>query len=257
MLVDEEVPSLLNRATMKRLLYTIMCATLIGMLASPSLAYVLPATFIGRMMGERAMKSPMKQVSFAMKAEGSETPTLKVTLAKPGKVLLEALPAAPEQEPITAARIDIVDGRITPTGDFSKFPGTPELWSIFLLQVLDAKDGDEVEAQWNQLAEQLGLNALETSLTRCDSIVCFKLTPTAENTSAVLHTGRSLFRILNWKPTAQDPAAKAIEMRLHNYKESQAPHWVPQQLEFIDASGASLRFESLDVEFVPPVESKD
>lgn len=223
------------------------------------MAYILPATFIGRMMGERAMKSPMKQVSFSLKLEGSETADLKVTLSKPGQIDLELLDTTTaDGGPEGSASLAIVEGRITPSGDFSVFPGNPELWSIFLLQVLDAKDGDAVEEQWNQLAVQMGLSELTTSITRCESVVCFQLdSKAADADGAVLHVGRTLFRVLGWQPITQAPGAKAPRLQLHDYESSLAPHWVPRLLEFIDVNGASLRYESMDVEFIPPVESKD
>ena len=88
MLVDEEVSSLLNRALMTRLIYKATLAVLLVTTSSVALAYVLPSTFIGRVLGERGLNTRFEALEFSIRSEKDPKAIYSVKVSKQGQLEL-------------------------------------------------------------------------------------------------------------------------------------------------------------------------
>ena len=256
MLVDEEVSSLLNRALMTRLLYKATLAVLLVITSSVASAYVLPSTFIGRVLGERGLNTRFEAIEFSIRSERDPKAIYSVKVSKQGKLeLIEGERFTNEQS--GQAKLEFTGEKLEISGDFKTFPGSPALWSGFLLLVLDAEDADAVEARWNVIAEVLGLKDPQSDLERCRETICYAISSKiGENPGAQLLVARGDFQIVQWTPATEQPTANKPMMRLLDYPNSPAPKWVPHYLEFDASSAVTERFEVLDVQFHQPSETR-
>lgn len=254
MLVDEEVSYLLNRPSMTRLLYK--AALLASMVATASLsfAYVLPTTFIGRVLGERGLTTKFEAIEFTMRSDETNRKSITVKISKSGKVeLLEGEGFTRDSAP--TASLVFNDDAVTQSGDFSKFPGSAELWSVFLLHFLDAEDADSVEVRWATIAKVLGLAEVQSELSRWNGTVCYELKNSEGPRAARLLVDRNSFQIVQWSLGKEADSAGSTTLKLLDHENSPAPKWVAHILEFTSPGGERERFEVLDVEFHKPQET--
>ena len=256
MLVDEEVSSLLNRALMTRLIYKATLAVLLVTTSSVALAYVLPSTFIGRVLGERALNTRFEAIEFAIRSEKAPKAIYSVKVSKKGQLeLIEGERFADGQS--GQAKVEFTGEKLEISGDFKTFPGSPALWSGFLLLVVGAEDADAVEARWNAIAEVLGLKDPQSDLERCRETICYAISSKmGDKPSAQLLVTRGDFQIVRWTPALEQPTADEPIMRLLDYPNSPAPKWVPHYLEFDASNAVTERFEVLDVQFHQPSETR-
>ena len=254
MLVDEEVSSLLNRAPMMRLSYKAALVAVLWMLASVSVAYVLPTTFIGRVLGERGLNTRFEAIEFTIRSEGSEAKSFAAKLFKTGTLELKQGESFGESGSSDAA-ISFADDSLKIEGKFDGLPGNAKLWSVFLLNFLSADDSDAVEARWNAIAKTLGLDEATSGLSRWNDTICYSLQNKATPGAAQLLVERKSFQIVQWSPATTEPSDKPTVLRLLDYENSPAPKWLPQTLEFEAMDKTVSRFEVLDVQFHKPQET--
>ena len=159
---------------MTRLIYKATLAVLLVTISSVALAYVLPSTFIGRVLGERAPNTRFEALEFSIRSEKDPKAIYSVKVSKQGQLeLIEGERFAEGQS--GQVKLEFAGDKLEISGDFKAFPGSPALWSGFLL-VLDAEDADAVEARWNAIAEVLGLKDPQSDLERCrDDLLCNQL----------------------------------------------------------------------------------
>ena len=130
MLVDEEVSSLLNRALMTRLIYKATLAVLLVTISSVALAYVLPSTFIGRVLGERGLNTRFEALEFSIRSEKDPKAIYSVKISKQGQLeLIEGERFAEGQS--GQVKLEFAGDKLEISGDFKAFPGSPALWSGF------------------------------------------------------------------------------------------------------------------------------
>ena len=255
MLVDEEVSSLLNRALMTRLIYKATLAVLLVTTSSMALAYVLPSTFIGRVLGERGLNTRFEALEFSIRSEKDPKAIYSVKVSKQGQLeLIEGERFADGQT--GKAKLEFAGEKLEISGDFKAFPGSPALWSGFLLLVLDAEDADAVEARWNAIAEVLGLKDPQSDLERCRETICYAISSkTDEKPSAqLLVRGRLSGRSMDTSSRTTHRGQTNDETL--GLPEFPAPKWVPHYLEFDASNAVTERFEVLDVQFHQPSETQ-
>ena len=125
------------------------------------------------------------------------------------------------------AKLEFAGEKLEISGDFKAFPGSPALWSGFLLLVLDAEDADAVEARWNAIAEVLGLKDPQSDLERCRETICYAISSKTDEKPSAQPVARGDFQIVQWTPAQEQPTADKPMMRLLDYPNSPAPKWVP------------------------------
>lgn len=255
MIVDEEVSSLLNRALMMRLIYKSAMATALLTLCSLSFAYVLPATFIGRVLGERGLSTRFDAIEFTFKAERDDAQTFTAKLSKSGQLELHRGEDFSEGTPADAV-LTFKDDAISASGKFDSLPGNDKLWSVLLLSYLTDEDSDAVEARWNAIAKAVGLESAKSGLSRWGGTICYRLHNPDAPGSAELLVERKSFQIVEWSPAkGSEPESKRETLRLLDYENSPAPKWLPLTFEFAAPDGSKERYEVLDVKFHKPAET--
>jgi hypothetical protein len=241
---------------MTRLFYK---ATLIVVLlanASIALGYVLPASFIGRVLGERGLNARFDAIEFSMRSEKTPEATYSVKVSKEGRIELVQGERFIEGKD-GQAKLEFIGEKVEIIGDFTPFPGSPALWSGLFLYFLDAEDADAVEVRWKGIAEILGLKNPQSELTRFRETICYALSSEqTDKPSSQLLVARGDFKIIQWSPTPKQEAAPKTAMRLLDYENSPAPKWLPHYLEFDLSNGSPERFEILDVQFHKPSETQ-
>ena len=237
-----------------RLIYKAACVAVLLTFASASVAYVLPTTFIGRVLGERGLSTRFDAIEFTIRSEKADAKTFAVKLSKSGKLELKQGENFDEGSAADAT-ISFANEAMTSAGKFDELPGNEKLWSVFLLTLLTADDSDAVEARWNSVAAALGLGEATSGLSRWNDTICYSLRNKANVGAAQLLVERKSFQIVEWSPEVTAPDARPSKVRLLDYENSPAPKWLPQTLEFETADKTTTRYEVLDVQFHKPQET--
>ena len=115
---------------MTRLIYKATLAVLLVTISSVALAYVLPSTFIGRVLGERGLNTRFEALEFSIRSEKDPKAIYSVKVSKQGQLeLIEGERFAEGQS--GQVKLEFAGDKLEISGDFKAFPGSPALWSGF------------------------------------------------------------------------------------------------------------------------------